>query len=78
MNEVGTLDLHMTRHSAADDKVRDFLNFADLPVRIVTGNSKQMREIVTRVIREYGYEFYFESSYNFGALIICEKGYSFY
>ena len=42
---MDTLDLHMTRHSAADDKVRDFLNFADLPVRIVTGNSKQMREI---------------------------------
>lgn len=72
-----TLDLHMTRHSAADDKVRYFLNFADLPVRVVTGNSKQMREIVADVVKEYGYEFYFESSYNFGALIICRKGYSF-
>ena len=71
--KLETLDLHMTRHSAADDKVRSFLNFAELPVRIITGKSHQMRSIVVRVIEEYDYECDFESSYNFGSLIVDKK-----
>ena len=71
--KIKTLDLHMTRHAYAEDKVREFLNFAELPVRIVTGKSKQMREIAANVIKEYEYEFYFESAYNFGALIVCDS-----
>ncbi len=70
--KIETLDLHMTRHARADDKVREFLNFAELPVRIVTGKSKQMRDIATSVIKEYEYDFYFESAHNFGALIVHE------
>ena len=69
---IKTLDLHMIRHTIADDRVREFLNFADLPVRIVTGKSKQMRDIATTIIKEYEYDFYFESAHNFGALIVCE------
>ena len=72
---IKTLDLHMTRHSRADDKVREFLNFAELPAKIVTGKSKQMRDIATTVIKEYGYEFYFESAHNFGALIVRDTRY---
>lgn len=63
------------RHSNVDDKVREFLNFAELPVRIVTGKSKQMRDIATTVIKEYEYEFYFESAHNFGALIVRDTRY---
>jgi len=70
---IKTLDLHLTRHAKADDKVREFLNFAELPVRIVTGKSKRMRDIATAVILEYDYEFYFESAHNFGALIVCDS-----
>ncbi len=62
----------MVRHAYVDDKVREFLNFADLPVRIITGRSKQMREIVLAIINEYEYEFHFESAHNFGALIISD------
>tara|TARA_B100000282_G_C31526029_1_gene396138 strand:- start:37 stop:264 length:228 start_codon:yes stop_codon:yes gene_type:complete len=71
--KLQTLDLHMTRHSVADDKVRSFLNFADLPVRIITGKSQQMRSIVVKVVEEYDYACDFESSYNFGSLIIDKK-----
>jgi len=71
--KIRTLDLHMTRHSSADDKVREFLNFAELPVKIITGKSKQMREIAKAVIQEYEYEFYFENAHNFGALIVRES-----
>lgn len=71
--KIDTLDLHMTRHAAADNKIREFLNFANLPVRIITGRSKQMRQIVISVVEEYEYSYNFESAHNFGALIIEEK-----
>ena len=64
------LDLHRVRHAEAPEKIRKFLNYAELPSRIVTGHSKKMREIVEEVVIEYGYRSYFESSLNFGALII--------
>lgn len=70
--KLETLDLHRTRHAAADEKIRSFLNFAELPARIITGKSQQMRKITISVIEEYGYHYNFESSYNFGALIINE------
>ena len=63
----------MTRHASADDKVRDFLNFAELPARIITGKSQEMRNIAISIIREYGYDFDFENAYNFGALIVNER-----
>ena len=68
-----TLDLHLIRHAVVDDKVRSFLNFVDLPARIITGKSQQMRKIVVRIIEEYNYQYDYESSYNFGALIIKES-----
>ena len=71
--KLETLDLHLMRHSEVDDKVRGFLNFAELPARIITGKSRQMRDIAISVVREYGYDYDFESAYNFGALIINER-----
>ena len=68
-----TLDLHLIRHATVDDKVRSFLNFADLPAKIITGKSHQMRKIVVKIIEEYEYQYDYESSYNFGALIIKEN-----
>lgn len=68
-----TLDLHLTRHAIADEKVRTFLNFAELPARIITGKSQQMRNIAISVVKEYEYDYDFESAYNFGALIINER-----
>ena len=71
--KLETLDLHLTRHASADEKIRSFLNFAELPARIITGKSQQMRNITISILREYGYDYDFESAYNFGALIINEK-----
>tara|TARA_B100001057_G_C22849419_1_gene950340 strand:+ start:1068 stop:1298 length:231 start_codon:yes stop_codon:yes gene_type:complete len=71
--KLDTLDLHLTRHSAADEKVRSFLNFAELPARIITGKSQRMRKITISIVQEYGYNYDYENSYNFGALIINEN-----
>jgi DNA-nicking Smr family endonuclease len=68
-----TLDLHGTRHHKADEKVRRFLNFADLPCQIITGNSEQMKNIVRNVVEEYRWFCCEKDSYNYGTLVIMEE-----
>lgn len=70
-----TLDLHGVRHHQADEAVRKFLNYVDLPCEIIVGNSQKMKNIVKLVVDEYGWKFYEKDSYNYGALIIVEGSY---
>ena len=68
-----TLDLHGIKHSEADEKVRRFLNFTELPCQIITGNSPVMKDIVRRIVKEYDWFCHERDSYNYGTLIILEK-----
>lgn len=68
-----SLDLHGTRHHQVDEKIRRFLNFAELPCEIITGNSPDMKKIVKSVVKEYGWFYYDKDLYNYGTLIIMEK-----
>ena len=67
-----TLDLHGTRHKEADEKVRAFLNFVELPCKIVTGKSNKMREIVEKVVKEYGWRLSLDPR-NLGVLEVHEE-----
>jgi len=67
------LDLHGVRHSAADEKIRIFLNFVELPCQIITGNSREMKNIVEKLVREYGWHCYEKSTYNYGTLTVSER-----
>lgn len=67
-----TLDLHGVRHHQAEEIVRSFLNFIELPCEIVTGNSEQMKQIVKGVVEEYEWFCYEKDSYNYGTLIVME------
>ena len=67
------LDLHGTRHIKAEEKIRSFLNFVELPCEIITGNSPQMKRIVRLVVQEYEWECFEKDSYNYGTLIIRER-----
>ena len=67
-----TLDLHGLPHRDVDDKIRGFFNFVELPCKVITGKSQEMRSIVEGVVKEYGW--YCEvSPHNFGMLIVTEK-----
>ena len=68
-----TLDLHGIRHKEADESVRRFLNFTQLPCQIITGNSSEMKRIVKNIIDEYEWFCYERDSYNYGTLIIVEN-----
>ena len=68
-----SLDLHGTKHQNADEKIRRFLNFAELPCQIITGNSTNMKNIVRSVVEEYNWACHEKDSYNYGTLIVTEK-----
>ena len=68
-----SLDLHGIKHKKADEKTRRFLNFAELPCEIITGNSPHMKKIVRSIVEEYGWSCYEKDSYNYGTLIITEN-----
>ena len=68
-----SLDLHGTRHNKADEKTRKFLNFAELPCQIITGNSPEMKRIVKAIVFEYDWICYEKDNYNYGTLIIAER-----
>ena len=68
-----TLDLHGVRHHQVDEVVRSFLNFIDLPCQVVTGNSRQMKQIVKNIVEEYEWFCYERDSYNYGTLVIVER-----
>lgn len=67
------LDLHGVRHNKAEDKVRSFLNFVELPCEVITGDSSEMKRIVKAVVEEYEWECREKDSYNYGTLIINER-----
>ena len=67
-----TLDLHGVKHHQADETVRRFFNFIDLPCEVVTGNSENMKNIVRNVVKEYQWFCHEKDSYNYGTLIVTE------
>ena len=67
-----TLDLHRTRHADVEEKVCKFLNWSEVPCRIITGKSPKMRGIVEKIVDRYGYVCYDESALNYGSMIVIE------
>ena len=52
------LDLHGVRHSEVERLVENFVLLNELPLRIITGNSKKMDELVVNVLTKH--KLYFE------------------
>lgn len=67
-----TLDLHGVRHADVEEKLRRFLNWVEMPTRIITGNSVHMKSMVEKIVLEYGW-FCRESVDGPGQLIVEEK-----
>ena len=67
------LDLHGVKHQKADDMIRKFLNFVELPCEIVTGNSHKMKNIAKKIIKEYNWICYEKNYYNYGTLVVTER-----
>ena len=64
------LDLHGVKHKKAESLIDNFLASADLPCRIITGNSSVMKAIVQKIAKNYNLEISEENDWNLGAIII--------
>ena len=68
-----TLDLHNQRHRDVERLVEDFLNWYDLPVKIITGNSNKMKQLVIDVVKRHKLYCHYENLRNSGCLIVTKQ-----
>ena len=74
-----TLDLHGKRHDDVDRITENFVLLNECPLKIITGNSSKMKEIVYDVLKRHGFRWRYELNshlprhYNYGSLIVTEK-----
>ena len=67
-----TLDLHNVRHKDVVRKVEDFLSWEELPVKIITGNSERMKELVIGVVKRCNLFCHYENLRNSGCLVVTK------
>ena len=67
------LDLHGIRHEMVERSVVNFIFYNDFPMKIITGKSQRMIEIVHRVLDKHGFKYHPENFINYGAYIIQDK-----
>ena len=72
-SDMETLDLHGFYHYEVERIVVNFIFLNDLPLKIITGNSIKMKQIVFELLDEYGFLYFPESNINFGAYIVRDK-----
>ncbi len=68
-----TLDLHGLRHHQVELLVENFVLMNELPVKVITGNSPTMKQIVQSVLDRHDLTSYVESDWNLGAIIVHES-----
>ena len=54
---MNQLDLHGIRHSEVDRVVENFILLNDSPMRIITGKSDRMTELVLTVLQRHNVEY---------------------
>ena len=54
---IKKLDLHGIKHEDVDRLVENFVLLNNPPIRIITGNSNQMRDIVVEVLSRHDIEY---------------------
>ena len=68
-----TLDLHGMYHDAVQRQVENFVLLNESPVRIITGHSSRMKELVMAIVERHDFDYHYERYINYGSLIITEK-----
>ena len=71
--KMRTLDLHGVTHTGAEEKIRVFFNFVEIPCKVITGKSEKMKEIVKGIADQYDWHCHEESGWNTGTLVVTEK-----
>lgn len=67
------LDLHGLRYAEVQLLVEDFILEYPLPVKIITGNSYPMQDIVRQIVERHDLSWEYESYWNLGSIVVSEK-----
>ena len=51
------IDLHRVKHEEVRTLIENYIFQKSPPIKIITGHSTQMREIVVRTLIEHGFEY---------------------
>ena len=68
-----TLDLHGTEPLEVEIRVINFILMNETPLKIITGDSYMMRQIVFTILHEHQFDYYPEFHTNYGAFIVHDK-----
>jgi len=70
-----SLDLHGKNYEDAHSLAIIFIenNIDDLPIEIITGNSVEMKKIITNIIDEKKLSGNYSSAFNLGSIVITDK-----
>lgn len=71
--DMKTLDLHGIEHLDVEIRVINFILMNETPLKIITGDSYMMRQIVFTILHEHEFEYYPEFHTNYGAFIVHDK-----
>ena len=68
------IDLHGYDYDKADSLVTIFIenNINNLPLKIITGNSNKMKNIVIEITKKFRLKTSYQNHHNLGTLIITE------
>ena len=71
-NKIQPLDLHGVKHADVTKMVEDYLfqNQEECPLKIITGNSDRMKQIVINVVRAHGFNYLEGDFYNRGYISV--------
>lgn len=67
------LDLHGMTYDQAEFEVENFVLLEELPVKIITGNSLLMRNIIDKILKKHGLCWDYESHFNLGAIVVIDS-----
>ena len=68
-----TLDLHGMYHDAVERNVENFILMNETPLKIITGNSLRMKELVFQILERHDFRNYPENYINFCAFVVINK-----
>lgn len=67
------LDLHGVKHQNVESLVEDYVLQTTPPMRIVTGNSAAMKNIVIAVLKKHDYKFQDGDFFSSGCILILSE-----
>ena len=68
-----TLDLHGVRHHEVEVLVEAFVLLNETPLKIITGHSPVMKNIVSQVLDRHSLRSELESDWNLGAIVVYDN-----